>query len=129
MRDLKSHTNDELRARINKGQSQLDTAHKIVFTAWHTSFMNEVQRSPAKYTKAQLIAVFEQLVAIYKQQRNHNAEASFEHNTSPWLTQVRNRAARIRDAYDELKRMYKWNAPVQKLNEQKAKIKAAIASR
>jgi len=129
MRDLKSHTNDELRARINKGQSQLDTAHKIVFSTWHTQYMDAIQRHPAKYTKAQLIEVFEKLVAIYKLQRTTKCEQAFDHNTSPWLTRVRNRAARIRDAAAEVKRLIAESAPISKVQAAKAAVKTAMAER
>ena len=129
MQSIQSQTKEVLRARINKGQSHLDTAHKIVFTTWHTQYMNAIQRHPAKYTKAQLIEVFEKVADIYRMQKIESVDQTFDHNTSPWLTRVRNRAARIRDAAAEVKRLIAESAPISKVQAAKAAVKTAMAER
>lgn len=129
MQSIQSQTKEVLRARINKGQSHLDTAHKIVFTTWHNSYMHETGRSPAKYTKAQLTDVFNKVADIYRMQKIESVDQTFDHNTSPWLVRVRNRAARIRDAAAEVKRLIQESAPIAKVNAAKAAVKEAMAAR
>ena len=55
MKALTAQTTAELRTRINKGQSLLDPAHKILFAAWTNDYMDNCHRTVATFTKADLI--------------------------------------------------------------------------
>lgn len=94
---LTSHTNDELRARINKGQSLLDPAHKLIFAAWTNEAIHANGRTVSKFTKLDLIAAFSKTAELYKLQQSVNVSEKFDNATLSLRTRTLNRAAKMRD--------------------------------
>lgn len=114
--------------RTAKGIALLDAVHVIIFTAWHNDYMLEVGRAPAKFTKLQRLDVYSKVVELYQLQRALVAEETFERKTSPWVEQVRARAARIRVASQELRTLVMASAPIEKIKAAKLRIRTAQAT-
>jgi metallophosphoesterase superfamily enzyme len=93
---LNKHTNLQLRVRINKGQKTLDTAHKIMFAAWHQAYVADAGRTVSSFTKAQLIDVLTHIVELYKAQQVVNAGEDFDTKTSTLRERTMARARNIR---------------------------------
>ena len=97
-KQLEAHTNDELRARINKGQRLLDPAHKILFAAWTKEHERLAKRRVERFTKASLIAAFTTIAELYRAQQRLAADEKFEDKTLSLRERTQLHAAQMRTA-------------------------------
>ena len=109
MKALTAQTKAELRTRINKGQSLLDPAHKILFAAWTNDYMDNCHRTVAKFTKADLIKAFTKTANLYRAQCAATAQMQsdrrFDNTTSSWKELAQQRAAQMRERMREAKEL------------------------
>jgi len=119
---------DDITARTKRGIALLDAAHAIIFTAWFNDYILDVGRSPGKFLKDNHVDVLVKLIEIYHLQKALTAEETFDRKTSPWIVRVRARAARIRVAQQELRKLAMASAPIEAIKNAKLRIKAAQAT-
>ena len=93
---LVKHTNDELRSRINKGQSLLDPAHKLMFAAWTNEAIHSTGRTVSKFTKLDLVAAFGKTAELYKLQHAVNVTEQFDTRTLSLRERTLRHAAQMR---------------------------------
>jgi hypothetical protein len=130
---ITEHTIVEIKARLNKGRSMLNADTRKAFNIATAGYCAHNDRTLKNLRKADYIALLSMLAAAYKSQATEGVEAAaeqaFEKKTSPWLVRVRARAAGIRKAGAEVKRLIQESAPAEQIGAAKARVKAAMAIR
>lgn len=131
MSSIKESTKGQLKSvlitRIAKGQAKLDTAHMILFVAWHEAFCKKVKRVPSTLTRNQMVDVLVKIGEFYTVQRTLGSDEAFVKQTSPWLLRVRARAAAIRTASGKIRECYMTSASKKAFDAARAEYKKAQA--
>lgn len=102
-------TKDSVIDRINRGQTFLDTAHKLIFATWHNAYVTDQRAAAKKGTKRASLTVktftltdletsLEIVMNLYRQQEDIKAAAKIDYSTMSFGDRARARAKIIREA-------------------------------